>query len=103
MKIIKDIFDFLFNKLKIEYWLNIFTYQKELDDYVDNSLNKEKLTIITNSLIRIDQIDLIKNDEKSKNFFHCFCILIYNFKDFLDKKERRNREKLRNEENENDI
>jgi len=99
----KDIFDFLFNKLKIEYWLNIFTYQKELDDYVDNSLNKEKLTIITNSLIRIDQIDLIKNDEKSKNFFHCFCILIFNFKDFLDKKERRNREKLRNEENENDI
>jgi len=100
----KDIFDFIFNKLKIEDWLNIFTYQKELDDYAVNSLNEQKLCIIRNSLIRIEQIDLIKNDKESKNFFHCFCILIYNFKAFLNKKERRKREKkIKGEENENDV
>ena len=100
----KDIFDFIFNKLKIEDWLNIFTYQKELDDYAENFLNEKKLSIIRNSLIRIEQIDLIKNDKESKNFFHCFCILIYNFKAFLNKKERRKREKkIKGEENENDV
>jgi len=94
----KDIFDFIFNKLNIEDWLNIFTYQKELDDYAKNSLNEQKLCIIRNSLIRIEQIDLFKNDKESKNFIHCFCIIIYNFKDFLDKKERRNRKKIKGEE-----
>ena len=98
----KDIFDFIFNKLKIEDWLNIFTYQKELDDYAENSLNEQKICIIRNSLIRIEQIDLIQDDEESKNFIHCFFILIYNFKEFLDKKERRKRKKIKGEEDEND-
>ena len=100
----KDIFDFIFNKLKIIYWLYIFTYQKELDDYTKNSLSEEKLSIIRKSLIRIDKIDLIKNDKKSKNYFHCFSIIIYNLKDFLDNKEGRNRKKkLESKENKNNI
>ena len=100
----KDIFDFIFNKLKIIYWLYIFTYQKELDDYTKNSLSEEKLSIIRKSLIRIDKIDLIKNDKNSKNYFHCFSIIIYNLKDFLDNKEGRNRKKkLESKENKNNI
>ena len=100
----KDIFDFIFNKLKMEDCLYIFTYQKELDDYTENSLSEEKLSIIRKSLIRIDKIDLIKNDKNSKNYFHCFSIIIYNLKDFLDNKEGRNRKKkLESKENKNNI
>ena len=87
----KDIFDFIFNRLKIEEFLNIFTYQKDLNDYVKNTLNKDQILIIRNSLIRIDEIDIIKKE--GKIFFHCLLLIIYNFKDFIDNKERRNRYK----------
>jgi len=87
----KDIFDFIFNRLKIEEFLNIFTYQKDLNDYVKNTLNKEQILIIRNSLIRIDEIDIIKKE--GKIYFHCLLLIIYNFKDFIDNKERRNRYK----------
>ena len=94
----KDIFDFIFNRLKIEDFLNIFTYQNDLNDYVKNTLNKEKISIINNSLIRIGEIDIITKEI----YFHCLLLLIYNLKYFIDKKERRNRD-LKIQENENDF
>ena len=96
----KDIFDFIFNRLKIEDFLNIFTYQNDLNDYVKNTLNKEKISIINNSLIRIGEIDIIKKE--GKIYFHCLLLLIYNLKYFIDKKESRNRD-LKIQENENDF
>ena len=97
----KDTFDFIFNRLKIEEFLNIFTYQKDLNDYVKNGLNSEQILIINNSLIRIDEIDIIKKD--GKIFFHCLLLLIYNLKYFIDKKERRNSDKIKVQENENNV
>ena len=89
----KDIFDFIFNKLKIEDWLNIFTYQKELDDYAKNSLNEQKLCIIRNSLIRIQQIDLIKNDEERKILYIAFVLLFIILKIFWTKKREETEKK----------
>ena len=86
---------------EIEEFLNIFTYQKDLNDYVKNGLNSEQILIINNSLIRIDEIDIIKKD--GKILFHCLLLLIYNLKYFIDKKERRNSDKIKVQENENNV
>ena len=96
----KDIFDFIFNELHIEDWLNIFTYKKELEDYatIKNILNKKQIQVISNNFIRIDNLllELINNYEDiNYNYFHCFTILIYNFKEYLNKMESRKRKKKR--------
>ena len=50
-----DIFDFIFNYLKIENWLDIFIYKKEIDNFIGNNrLNQIKINILKKSLIRID-------------------------------------------------
>ena len=99
----KDIFDFIFNELHIEDWLNIFTYKKELEDYatIKNILNKTQIQVISNNFIRIDNLllELINNYEDiNYNYFHCFTILIYNFKEYLNKMESRKRKKKDKEE-----
>ena len=99
----KDIFDFIFNELHIEDWLNIFTYKKELEDYatIKNILNKKQIQVISNNFIRIDNLllELINNYEDiNYNYFHCFTILIYNFKEYLNKMESRKRKKKDKEE-----
>ena len=103
----KDIFNFIFNELSIEDWLNIFTYKKDLEDYatINNLLNKKQILVISKNLIRIDNllIELINNcDDEDKNYFHCFTILIFNFKEYLNKKESRKRDK-KNVEKKRDI
>ena len=99
----KDIFDFIFNELHIEDWLNIFTYKKELEDYatIKKFLNKKQIQVISKNFIRIDNLllELINNYEDiNYNYFHCFTILIYNFKEYLNKMESRKRKKKDKEE-----
>ena len=99
----KDIFDFIFNELHIEDWLNIFTYKKELEDYatIKNILNKKQIQVISNNFIRIDNLllELINNYEDiNYNYFHCFTILIYKLKEYLNKMESRKRKKKDKEE-----
>ena len=98
----KDIFNFIFNELRLEDWLNIFTYQRDLGHYAknENILNKKHILVISKNLIRIENLllELISSDDKDKNYFHCFIILFYNFKEFLNKKESRKRKKKDDQE-----
>ena len=87
----KEIFDLIFNNLKIEDWLEIFTYQKEFKDLINyKTLNKTQKKIIKDNLVRIE-FYANKLYEKDKIYFQCFIMLIYNFKRFLMIKEQRNR------------
>ena len=86
----KDIFSFIFN-LTLDNWIQIFTYKKDLQYFnINNQLSEEKLNIIENNLIKIDNI-ILKLNEFKKEYFHCFALIIYNIKEFFSKKERRER------------
>ena len=92
-----DIFNFIFNYLKIEDWLNIFIYKKEIDNYIiNNQLNQIKINKIKENLIRIDDL-LLKMYKDNKLYFHCFTLMIYNFKKYFLSKEGRI---LKNKQNE---
>ena len=92
-----DIFNFIFNYLKIEDWLDIFIYKKEIDDYINNNqLNQIKINKIKENLIRIDDL-LLKMYKDNKLYFHCFTLMIYNFKKYFLSKEGRI---LKNKQNE---
>ena len=90
----KDIFNFIFNKITIGNWLDIFIFQKEFnEDFYDfNSLNNAKKQVIIDNLIRIDNI-LLSIYENDKIYFYCFLLLIYNYRRFFMLKEGRNRQK----------
>ena len=78
----KEILDLIFNNLKIEDWLEIFTYQKEFKDLINyKTLNKTQKKIIKDNLVRIE-FYANKLYEKDKIYFQCFIMLIYNFKRF---------------------
>lgn len=84
----KDIFSFIFN-LTLDNYIQIFTYKKDLQYFnINNQLSEEKLNIIENNLIKIDNI-ILKLNEFKKEYFHCFALIIYNIKEFFSKKERR--------------
>ena len=89
----KDIFKFIFEELSINEWLNIFTYQINLEQYsrAKNLLNKEQISIISKNLIGIESLlhEIINCKDFDKNYFHCFIILIYNLKEYISKKEIR--------------
>ena len=88
----KDIFDFIFNKLNVGNFLDIFICQKELSDFNDfNLLQENDKNIIKNSLIRIDSLFNEIKDEA--NYFFCFILLIYNFKRYYLIKKSRNKSK----------
>ena len=92
-----DIFNFIFNYLKIEDWLDIFIYKKEIDNYFNNNqLNQIKINKIKENLIRIDDL-LLKMYKDNKLYFHCFILMIYNFKKYFLSKEGRI---LKNKQNE---
>ena len=77
----KDLFDFIFNILKIEDWLDIFIYKKDFLDFpVYTSFNEEKQKIIENSLVRIDNIFPKLNQEDNSIYFTCLLLLIYNYR-----------------------
>ena len=85
-----SIFNFIFNKIKIEEWLDIFIHKKELQ-FHDNigDLKEYHIEMIKENLVRIDEMDtnsLYEMCQNDKLYFHCFMLLIYNFKDFLSKR-----------------
>ena len=87
----KDIFDFIFNQIKIKDWFDLFIYKKDLkDNYKFESLNKSEKSKIKNNLVRIDDY-LYKIYQKDEIYFQCLIFCIYNFKRFLMVKEERNR------------
>ena len=91
----KNLFDFIFNKLKIEDWVDIFLYQKKFKDYFGfNSINKNNKKIIKENIIRIDyyfeEIYLDNKGNADKTYFHCFLLLIYNLRRYIMIKEKRN-------------
>ena len=91
----KNLFDFIFNKLKIEDWVDIFLYQKKFKDYFGfNSMNQNSKKIIKENIIRIDyyfeEIYLDNKGNADKSYFHCFLLLIYNLRRYLMIKEKRN-------------
>ena len=109
----KEIFEFIFNTLKIEQWLNIFTYKEDIDIYAKNSLNNEQILIITKNFVRIENLfyeltkkvnlfyeltKKVKINDDYENYLNCFTILIFNFKEFIENKESRNRQKKTNNE-----
>ena len=91
----KEIFDFIFNRLKIEDWIDIFLYQKKLKDFFGfNSINKNSQKIIKENIIGIDyyfnEIYLDNQGNEDKAYFHCFLLLIYNLRRYILIKEKRN-------------
>ncbi len=91
----KNIFEFIFNKLIIEDWVDIFLYKKKLKDcFGFKTMNKNAQQIIKENLIGIDyyfdEIYLDNKDNVDKVYFHCFLLLIYNVKRYILIKEKRN-------------
>ena len=94
----KEISDFIFNKLKIEDWVDIFLYRKKLKDYFAfNSINQNSQKIIKENIIGIDyyfqEIYLDNKGNADKEYFHCFLLLIYNLRRYIMIKEKRNYQK----------
>ena len=93
----KDIFKFVFHELKIEDWLQIYTHQKNIDDYIYRYDLNKKECIIKKSIVGIDEylkkLITLENENDNKLYYHCFLLLIYNFRLYLDLKEGRNHKK----------
>ena len=89
----KDIFNFVFNEIDIEAWLQIFTYQKELECYMKNSLaNEEHELKLKENIVRIDEylMKYLNSEKNDKIYYHCFLLLLYNFRIYLSNKKGRN-------------
>ena len=89
-----NIFNFIFN-IKIDDWLNILIYKKEINDLNSfNTMNEIEINIIQENLVRIDEYlkDIYEDD---KVYYHCFMLLIYNFKRYFALKEKRNSKKIK--------
>ena len=88
----RAIFNFIFNKLNVGNFLDIFIYQKELNDFYDfNLLEEGEKNIIKNGLIRVD---LLFNEIKDEaNYLFCFILLIYNYKRYYLIKQSRSSSK----------
>ena len=89
----KDIFNFVFNEINIEAWLQIFTYQKELECYMKNSLaNEEHELKLKENIVRIDEylMKYLNSEKDDKIYYHCFLLLLYNFRIYLSNKKGRN-------------
>ena len=84
----KDIFEFIFNNLKLGDFLDIFLYKKDLKDF-----NKK---IKDNFLRFVKYIDKIYKQDKI--YFHYIALIFYNFKRFLSNKETRKRQQNEKEE-----
>ena len=92
-----SILNFIFNKIKIVDWLDIFIHKKELEFHDDNGdLKDYQIEMIKENLERIDEIDtngLYEMCENDKLYFHCFMLLLYNFRKFFELKEDRKEKK----------
>ena len=86
----KDIFDFIFNKLSISNYLDIFTYRNNFSDFSEfKSLNENKAEILEKSLERIENI-FPKLSQEGNIYFTCFMLLLYNYKRYYSIKQGRN-------------
>ena len=98
------IFNFVFECMTIEDWLNIFLHKQELENIVakKKSLNDKQINLIKENITKIDDC-IIDIYEKDKEYYHCFMLMIYNFRKYYSIKEPRNRkEKIeKNLSNEN--
>ena len=93
----KDIFDFIFNKLYIEKWLDILLNKENLSFFAKNFLDIKRIIILEEHLKKINSLllDITSNDD---NYYHCFTLLLYNLKEYFIKKEGRNRDrKIKNQ------
>ena len=90
--------------MTIEDWLNIFLHKQELENIVakKKSLNGKQINLIKENITKIDDC-IIDIYEKDKEYYHCFMLMIYNFRKYYSIKEPRNRkEKIeKNSSNEN--
>ena len=77
----KDIFNFIFNELKIEDWLDIYLYKKEIDNFIDSNEIRESLIRIDNTFLEMKKVD--------KLYLNCFTLMIYNYKRYFSMKEER--------------
>ena len=92
-----SLFNFILNKIKIEDWLDIFIYKKDLEISDNNETLKDfEINIIKKNMIRIDEIEdenLLEICENDKLYFHCFMLILYNLKRFFEikigRKEKR--------------
>ena len=92
----RDMFNFIFKNLKIEDWLNIFTFQKDLNDFITfNFLEEKQKKIIETSFLRIDDF-FDKLTEEGNVYIFCFIILIFNYKRFFLIKQERNKRNKNN-------
>ena len=90
----ENILNFVFRELKISDWLQIYTHQKNIENYFYNySLSEEDKTLIENNIRGIEKSKyseyIKKLEEGDKIYYYCFLILIYNFKLYLLLKEGR--------------
>ena len=90
----ENILNFVFRELKISDWLQIYTHQKNIENYFYNySLSDEEKKPIKNNISGIEKSKyseyIKKLEEGDKIYYYCFLILIYNFKLYLLLKEGR--------------
>ena len=90
----ENILNFVFSELKISDWLQIYTHQKNIENYFYNySLSDEEKKPIKNNISGIEKSKyseyIKKLEEGDKIYYYCFIILIYNFKLYLLLKEGR--------------
>ena len=87
----KNIFDFLFNHIKIGDFFDIFIYQKKFKDILNyNQPNKKQKQILKNNSVKFSDY-LQKFYLKDEIYFQCLVLLIYNFRRYFFIEERRNR------------
>lgn len=95
----KNIFNFLLNRLTFEDFLDLFSYKKQLSDFVEyNSLTDAQKKEIEDNLYEC-KIEQIVNDIYNEDYiyFHCFFLLLYNLKRYFVNKEKRKPRKKKDE------
>ena len=89
----RPIFNFIFNEINLDNWLDIFIHRKELNEFPQfNILDINQARIIEKSLVRIeDYFDELS--EEGDIYFFCFILLIYNYKRYYLIKPEKNRKR----------
>lgn len=87
------IINFVMN-LTIRNWIDIFTYKKELSDFIEK---KEDEKLIKDKFERADKLlnEIFQKDGDIK-YIHKFIIYLYNYENFFFIKKSRNRQKKYN-------
>lgn len=87
-----EIIKFIFKKLTLGDWIDIFTYKKELGDFGALDENNQKL--IMDHFIRVDKLlEKIYDLKNGDNYFSLFITILYNFERWFFIKTGRHRSK----------